>query len=825
MTKKSSVKMSKMKKIVLFTIISWLFVTSIPTAGLSQDGIKFETGSWKEVLKKAQSENRLVFVDVFTEWCGPCKLMVKDIFPRKSVGDFFNTNFINYKIDAEKGEGPEIAKKYVVKGFPTYLFVNGDGLLFYSSMGSMPEEKFLKEAANALSEFKDTLPFSVMKSQLEANKGNRDFLIKYLQKCQVRGINSADAADYLYSLLSQNEILNKETLDLLLNNKALNSDGPLFDFLFANRESVAKVSGHKNTDGVNRILAGFASADVDRAVQKRDEAFVNKIISCLIVLNPYKINSEWISSETLMRYYTETGESAKLTLVLKKYSKSVLEGDKKLITYADSVNYAYRLRNIAQAVLKVNDDKELLNDALKWTDIAHKYSNNFTINEVKAGILFKLGNIDEAINCQKESISAFESIKINNEPIKNRLQEQLSKFQKSKGVLISGVTEGIPDQQVFLELVGVNVENEIIETTELVNGKFSFKVNLNNSPSLLELKFKNKRLKLQNKELAMSTGKGNILAENGYDISIKISATLPIDTSVNVFANIETTNQSPVYKRVLSLKDELFTKFDTPSDVVMKKLQGLNIDWTKKPREEDFSEEVRNKLAQYRGESRAISESKRDFIVSYSRDNKDDILSLFCLFELGKSPYPFARAEEMWSSLFNGLSEEVKSSHPGQIYKAILDKKENNSKMAQSVSIGKTFKDFILTEVNGKEVKLSSCLKKGEYLLLDFWASWCGPCRAENPNVLRIYNRFYGKGFNVVAVSLDESKDAWMNAIKKDNMPWLQLSDLKGWKSEVVAAYGVTGIPASFLIDDTGKIIATNLRDEALEKRLEELLK
>jgi len=814
-----------MKRTTVFSIIFALFLTAAFRPGFAQEGIKFESGSWKEVLEKAKNENKLVFVDVFTEWCGPCKLMVKDIFPRKSVGEFFNTNFISYKIDAEKGEGPAIAKKYGVKGFPTYLFVNGDGLLFYSSMGSMPEEKFLKEAADALSEFLDPQPFSVMADQLTANRENRDFLVKFMQKAQVRGVNSADAADYFFSLLSKDEILNKETLTLLLNNKAMNTDGPLFRFLMSDKESVAKVLGHQNSDAVNRALSGFANGDLDRAIRNRNEVLVNDIAGYLVKLNPYRLNTEWISGEILMKYYTETNDPVKLPGVLKKYVKSVLENNKNLKTNADSVNYAYRLRNIAQSALKIVDNKAILSDALDWNDVARKYSDNFTINETKAAILFKMGRVDEAINCQKEAISAFESIKINNEPIKNRLLDQLAKFEKSKGVLISGITEGIPDQQVILELVGLNGENEIIETSELVNGKFSFKVNLNNSPSLLELKFKNKRVKLQNKQMAMAPGRGNILAQNGYDIGIKISATLPKDTSANLYVNIETANQSPVYKRVLALRNELSEKFDTPLDVVFKKLQGLNIDWSKKPKEKDFSEEIRSKLAQYRGESRSISEAKRDFILSFAKNNRDDFNSLFGLFELGKSPYPYARAEESWAGSFEGLSDRVKASHPGKIFKGIVDKMDKNNKMAESVSIGKVFKDFVLSDVTGKEVKLSSCLKKGEYLLLDFWASWCGPCRAENPNVLRIYNRFHGKGFNVVAVSLDESKDAWINAIKKDNMPWLQLSDLKGWKSEVVAAYGVTGIPASFLIDDTGKIIATNLRDEALEKRLEELLK
>src|SRR3989339_764670 len=100
-----------MRKTILFSLLCWITATLIPCSSFAQDGIKFETGSWKEVLEKARTEKKLVFIDVYTSWCGPCKLMAKDIFPSKSVGDVFNKNFINYKIDAEKGEGVAIAKK------------------------------------------------------------------------------------------------------------------------------------------------------------------------------------------------------------------------------------------------------------------------------------------------------------------------------------------------------------------------------------------------------------------------------------------------------------------------------------------------------------------------------------------------------------------------------------------------------------------------------------------------------------------------------------------------------------------------------------------
>lgn len=131
--------------------------------------------------------------------------------------------------------------------------------------------------------------------------------------------------------------------------------------------------------------------------------------------------------------------------------------------------------------------------------------------------------------------------------------------------------------------------------------------------------------------------------------------------------------------------------------------------------------------------------------------------------------------------------------------------------------------DIALQDKDGKILKLSSL--KGKYVLIDFWASWCGPCRMENPNVVRTYNQYKDKGFTIYSVSLDNSKPNWLAAIEKDGLVWPNhVSDLRGWQSAGAALYGVRGIPATFLIDKNGIIIAKNLRGQALERKLSEIL-
>ena len=148
--------------------------------------------------------------------------------------------------------------------------------------------------------------------------------------------------------------------------------------------------------------------------------------------------------------------------------------------------------------------------------------------------------------------------------------------------------------------------------------------------------------------------------------------------------------------------------------------------------------------------------------------------------------------------------------------------KSMEQKMASTPSVGREAPEITLNTPEGKPLSLSSL--RGKYVLIDFWASWCGPCRQENPNVVRMYNKYKGKDFEIFGVSLDQDRNKWVAAIQKDQLTWPHVSDLKGWQSAGGQAYQVSSIPATFLIDKAGKIIAKNLRGPALERKLEEIL-
>lgn len=224
---------------------------------------------------------------------------------------------------------------------------------------------------------------------------------------------------------------------------------------------------------------------------------------------------------------------------------------------------------------------------------------------------------------------------------------------------------------------------------------------------------------------------------------------------------------------------------------------------------EQLKENPDSAIKRYEELSRVATDTYLKLTQKFIREHPSSVVSLNELIKTAAS-----QPDTSLQSLFAGLDSHLRISPAGRSLSQTVDK-------VMKTRIGVRAPDFVQKNPEREDVSLDSFT--GKYVLVDFWASWCVPCRQENPNLVKTYDRYRNRGFEILGVSLDQSVDKWKEAIIKDKLIWTQVSDLKGWDNGVAVQYGVSSVPASYLIDPQGIIVAKDLRGEALGKKLAEL--
>ena len=358
--------------------------------------------------------------------------------------------------------------------------------------------------------------------------------------------------------------------------------------------------------------------------------------------------------------------------------------------------------------------------------------------------------------------------------------------QSSDGFIIKGSLRGDLEDgtQVFLKTIGEGNQPMEVDTTTIKEGKFEF-TGVSEKPELYYI-FVDK-----------AKGYTAVILENG-EIEFEAS----IDSLG--FAEIGGTPQNDYFSNYM----EESRKISLQQRSIQEDLQNATT-----------SGGTPESIAALRDEMQELIEEYQGFETKFVKENPNALISALLLERaISTKTLDSSEAQE----IYNAFSEEIKQSKPGKNIMELLERLKQVEESEKNTSIGATAPNFSGPNPDGETLELKNLL--GKATLVDFWAAWCRPCRAENPNIVSVYEKYHDKGLNIVGVSLDRTADAWKKAIEDDGLNWNHISNIAYFDDEIAKLYNVDAIPAAFLLDENGVIVAKNLRGPALEQKVAELL-
>jgi thiol-disulfide isomerase/thioredoxin len=348
-----------------------------------QTGIDFQHSTWSEIMAKAKAENKLVFLDAYTTWCGPCKWMTANVFPNDTIGQFFNKNFVNAKMDMEKGEGVRLAQQYRVQAYPTYLFINGEGEVVHQAAGAMGVKKFLAIAEDANNPLKQ---MGAMDKRFKAGERDPQFLF---DMAYAKTNAAADPTKYAEAFLEAEKDWAKPNAQKIIFDMIEDPEHKAFQYFITNRKGFEETFGVR---GVANKLSACLSGQVVTIVNNNPKDGWEK------ATNFYKKyfgdEAEQRIADFKVEYYTTIGDKKKATEAMGDYVDKYAKDDWS------------RLNEAAWAIFEdPNADKKMLAKAVKWGEKSVKINSNFFNNDTVANLYFRTDNKKKAKAAAEEAIA------------------------------------------------------------------------------------------------------------------------------------------------------------------------------------------------------------------------------------------------------------------------------------------------------------------------------------------------------------------------------------------------------------------------------------
>lgn len=366
-----------MKKVIFLLLLSPLFFNA------QNRSITFETGTWKEVLAKAKKENKLIMMDAFTSWCGPCKWMAKNVFTNDTVADFYNANFVNAKFDMEKGEGIELAKHYGVQAYPTFLFVNGDGQLIHRICGSEMPQDFIKSGKTAMT---PALTLSHLEKQFNAAPGNAEAAAAYFAGLAAGCASVEIPVNTYFSKVKAEEFSSRFNWNILYKHVS-NSTSPGFVYLVKHQDEFIKKYG---ADSVSKKIESVYDRSFSIVARSKDKAALDALEKEIRTNMAGDVNR--IIWKGQIGYFQVTEDWTNYGSTVVKFVDQYGLGNASL------------LNQYAWAFYERISDKTLLEHAARWAKKSTELNDAYYNNDTHAAVLFKLGKKAEAKKAAEHAI-------------------------------------------------------------------------------------------------------------------------------------------------------------------------------------------------------------------------------------------------------------------------------------------------------------------------------------------------------------------------------------------------------------------------------------